>query len=59
MCSVTCNATDVNKCRRILFANGASVESIPTASSALRQHIVRAVYKQPNGIGILRNKESN
>ena len=24
----TCNATDVNTCRRILFSNGASVENI-------------------------------
>ena len=40
-----CNATDVNTCRRILFANGASVENIPPTSAALRQHILRAVLQ--------------
>ena len=27
--NATCNATDTNTCRRILFANGASIENIP------------------------------
>ena len=52
-------ATDVNRCRRILFANGASVENILLTFAALRQHILQAVYKQRNGIDVLRNKESN
>ena len=38
-----CNATDINTCRRMLFANGASVENIPP--TALRQHILRAVLQ--------------
>ena len=38
-----CNATDVNTFRRMLFANGASVENIPP--TALRQHILRAVLQ--------------
>ena len=41
----TCNATDVNTCRRILFANGASVENTPPTSAALKQHILRAVFQ--------------
>ena len=27
--NATCNATDTNTCRRIFFANGASIENIP------------------------------
>ena len=41
----TCNATDVNTCRRILFANGASVENIAPTSAALKQNILRAVFQ--------------
>ena len=41
----TCNATDVNTCRRILFANGASVENIAPTSAALKQNILRAVLQ--------------
>ena len=40
MYSVICNAADVNTCRRILFANRASVENILPISAALRQHIL-------------------
>ena len=43
--SATCNATDVYACKRILFANGASVENIPPTSATLRPHIFRAVLK--------------
>ena len=48
----------VNTSRRILFANGASVENILITSAALRQHVLLVVYKQRNGIDVLRNKES-
>ena len=41
----TCNATDVNTCRRILFANGASVENIAPTSATLKQNILRAVFQ--------------
>ena len=41
----TCNATDVNTCRRILFANGASVENTPPTSATLKQHILRALFE--------------
>ena len=41
----TCNATDVNTCRRILFANGAPVENIPPTSAALKQDILQAVFQ--------------
>ena len=40
-----CNATDVSNCRRILFANVASVESIPPTLAALREHILRAILQ--------------
>ena len=43
--SAMCSAKDINTCRRILFANGASVENIPPTSAALRQHILRAVLR--------------
>ena len=45
MYSATFNATDVNRCRRILSANGASLENIPPTSVALRQHISRAILQ--------------
>ena len=56
MYSATWIATDVNTCRRMLFANGASVENILSTSAALRQLILQAVYKQQNSIDSLRNK---
>ena len=59
MYSATWIATDVNTCRRMLFANGASVENILSTSAALRQLILQAVYKQQNSIDGLRNKEFN
>ena len=45
MYSVTCNTIDINTCRRILFANVASVENIPLISADLRQNILRAVLQ--------------
>ena len=59
MYSAKCNATDVNTCRRIHFANEASVENILPKSIALRQHNLLAVYKQRSGIDVFRNKELN
>ena len=55
----TCNATDGNTCRRILFANGASVENTPPTSATLKQHICEPFFKQRNGVDVSRNKESN
>ena len=45
MYSSACNATDVNNCRRILFANVASVENIPPTLAALREHILQAILQ--------------
>ena len=59
MYSVTKIATDVNTCRRVLFANEASEENIFPTSAAPRQHILQAFYKQRNVIDVLRNKELN
>ena len=48
MYSARCNSTDVNTCKRILFANRASVENILPTSTALRQHILQAVLQVTN-----------
>ena len=59
MYSATKIATDVNTCRRVLFANEASEENIFPTSAALRQHVLQAFYKQRNVIDVSRNKELN
>ena len=59
MYSVTCNTTDVNTCRRILFTYAASVENNLLSSAVLRQHILRAILQAQNRIDVLINKELN
>lgn len=59
MNNATWITTDVNTCRRVLFANEASEENIFPTSAAPRQHILQAFYKQQNVIDVLRNKELN
>ena len=45
MYSGTCNATDVIKCKRMLFVSGASIESISPTSAGLKRHILRVVLQ--------------
>ena len=44
LCDIQCHVDHnrVNTCRKILFANGATVENIPPTSADLRQHILWA-----------------